>query len=211
MSKAGLATLVAAALMANSALAKVGADQAAKLGVSGTPLTPMGAERAGNADGSIPAWTGGITQPPAGYKIGMHHPDPFASDKPLMTITAKNYKDYADQLTVGQMAMFEKYPEWRMAVYPTRRSASNPARTYEMTIKNALTGEIVGDGDGVANVAEGIPFPILDSDPVKAGQEAIWNHKLKYKGVSARRWSNQAPVTATGNYVLVRIKEELLG
>ena len=211
MSKAGLATLVAAALMANSALAKVGADQAAKLGVSGTPLTPMGAERAGNADGSIPAWTGGITQPPAGYKIGMHHPDPFASDKPLMTITAKNYKDYADQLTVGQMAMFEKYPEWRMAVYPTRRSASNPARTYEMTIKNALTGEMVGDGDGVANVAEGIPFPILDSDPVKAGQEAIWNHKLKYKGVSARRWSNQAPVTATGNYVLVRIKEELLG
>jgi hypothetical protein len=129
MSKAGLATLVAAALMANSALAKVGADQAAKLGVSGTPLTPMGAERAGNADGSIPAWTGGITQPPAGYKIGMHHPDPFASDKPLMTITAKNYKDYADQLTVGQDGdVREVTRTGRMAVYPTRRTAaSNPA------------------------------------------------------------------------------------
>ena len=32
-----------------------------------TTLTPFGAERAGNADGTIPAWTGGITSAPAGY------------------------------------------------------------------------------------------------------------------------------------------------
>ena len=30
-------------------------------------LTPMGSERAGNAAGTIPEWTGGITTPPAGY------------------------------------------------------------------------------------------------------------------------------------------------
>ena len=209
--KAGLAALIAASMLANAAMAKVSADEAKKLGVTGTELTPVGAERAGNADGSIPAWTGGITQPPAGYKVGMHHPDPFASDKPVFTITAKNYKDYGDKLSVGQQAMFQKYPDWRMIVYPTRRSASNPQRTYEMTMKNALTGELVGEGDGVAKVAEGIPFPILDKDAAKAGMEAIWNHKLKYKGVSARRWSDQAPVTANGKYVLVRIKEELLG
>ncbi len=209
--KAGLAALIAASMLANAAMAKVSADEAKKLGVTGTQLTPVGAERAGNADGSIPAWTGGITQPPSGYKVGMHHPDPFASDKPVFTITAKNYKDYGDKLSVGQQAMFAKYPDWRMIVYPTRRSASNPQRTYEMTMKNALTGELVGEGDGVAKVGEGIPFPILDSDPSKAGMEAMWNHKLKYKGVSARRWSDQAPVTASGKYVLVRIKEELLG
>jgi hypothetical protein len=80
-----------------------------------------------------------------------------------------------------------------------------------MTMKNALTGELVGDGDGVTNVAEGIPFPILDKDPKLAGMQAMWNHKLKYKGVSARRWADQAPVTASGKYVMVRIKEELLG
>ena len=211
MKKAGLATLIAASMLANAAMAKVSADEANKLGVTGTPLTPRGAERAGNADGSIPAWTGGITQPPAGYKVGMHHPDPFPGDKPVFTITAKNYKDYGDKLSAGQIGMFEKYPDWRMIVFPTRRSASFPARNYEMTMKNALTGELVGAGDGVANVAEGIPFPILDKDPVKAGMEAIWNHKLKYKGVSARRWADQAPVTANGKYVLVRIKEELLG
>ena len=211
MKKAGLATIIAAAMLANAAMAKVSADEASKLGVTGTPLTPLGAERAGNADGSIPEWTGGITQPPAGYKVGMHHPDPFPGDKPVFTITAKNYKDYGDKISAGQIGMFEKYPDWRMVVYPTRRSASNPARNYEMTMKNALTGELVGDGDGVAKVAEGIPFPILDKDPVKAGMEAIWNHKLKYKGVSARRWADQAPVTANGKYVMVRIKEELLG
>ena len=211
MKKAGLATLIATAMLANAAMAKVGADQAKNLGLTGTSLTPLGAERAGNADGSIPAWTGGITQPPASYKVGMHHPDPFAADKPVFTITAKNYKDYGDKISVGQRAMFEKYPDWRMIVYPTRRSASNPARTYEMTMKNALTGELVGDGDGVTNVAEGIPFPILDKDPKLAGMQAMWNHKLKYKGVSARRWADQAPVTASGKYVMVRIKEELLG
>ena len=32
-------------------------------------------ERAGNADGTIPAWNGGITKPPEGYKPGDHHPD----------------------------------------------------------------------------------------------------------------------------------------
>ena len=208
--QAGLATLIIATLSA-SALAKAPADQVAKLGISGTELTPVGAVRAGNQDGTIPAWDGGITQPPAGYKVGMHHPDPFPGDKPQFEITAKNYKDYAAKLSVGQIAMFEKYPNWKMVVYPTRRSASNPNRTYEMSIKNAATGELVGAGDGVANVAEGLPFPILDSDPAKAGAEAIWNHKLKYKGVSLLRWANQAPVTAGGQYVLVRIKEELLG
>ena len=211
LKKAGLAAVIAAAMIGNAALAKTSAENARKLGVNGTPLTPLGAERAGNAAGTIPAWTGGITSPPSGYKVGMHHPDPFAGDKPTMTITAANHKQYADQLTVGQIAMFEKYPDWRMVVYPTRRSASNPARTYEASIKNATTGELVGAGDGVANVTEGIPFPILDSDAAAAGAQAIWNHKLKYKGVSLQRWSNQAPVTAGGQYVVVKIKEELLG
>lgn len=208
LKKAGLAAVIAAAMIGNAALAKVGADEAGKLG---NTLTPLGAERAGNATGTIPAWDGGIKQPPSGYKVGMHHPDPFAGDKPTLTITAANHKQYADQLTVGQIAMFEKYPDWKMLVYPTRRSASNPQRIYDMTIRNATTGELVGAGDGVANVAEGIPFPILDTDPAVAGAQAIWNHKLKYKGVSLLRWSNQAPVTANGQFSLVRIKEELLG
>lgn len=33
----------------------------------GGDFTPMGSIRAGNAEGTIPDWTGGITQPPQSY------------------------------------------------------------------------------------------------------------------------------------------------
>lgn len=188
---------------ATGAFAAVGADQAAKLGKE---LTAFGAEKAGNADGSIPEWTGGITSPPAGYKVGDFHPDPFAADKPTLQITSSNYKEHADKLTEGQQAMFAKYPTFRMDIYPTRRSAAFPERTYEYSIKNATTAKIVSDGDGVEDAAEGIPFPIPQS-----GAEVIWNHKMKFKGVSAARWTNLAPVTAGGQYSLVRIREEFMG
>src|SRR3972149_6805011 len=39
--------------------AEITADQIARLG---TELTPLGGEKAGNADGSITAWDGGLTQ-----------------------------------------------------------------------------------------------------------------------------------------------------
>ena len=48
------------ALAAATALAKVSDEEAARLGKE---LTPVGAERAGNAAGTIPEWTGGITAP----------------------------------------------------------------------------------------------------------------------------------------------------
>ena len=209
--KTRLAALIACAVFTTGALAKASADDAKKLGMTGTPLTPVGAERGANKDGTIPEWTGGITAPPAGYKIGMHHPDPFAGDKPQFEITAKNYKDYGDKLSAGQIAMFQKYPDWKMVVYPTHRSASFPQRIYDYSIKNAATGELVDDGEGVDQVEEGFPFPILDSDPAKAGQEAIWNHKLKFKGVSFARWNNQAIVTESGQFTLIRFREEGLG
>ncbi|HIQ53264.1 MAG TPA: DUF1329 domain-containing protein, partial [Pseudomonas pachastrellae] len=50
-------TLLASALLAPSAFAAVSEQEAAKLGDS---LTPIGAETAGNAAGTIPAWTGGL-------------------------------------------------------------------------------------------------------------------------------------------------------
>ena len=67
-------------------------------------LTPMGSERGGNEAGTIPEWTGGITSPPEGYSPGDHHQDPFPNDTPLFRIDGSNYNDYADKLSVGQMA-----------------------------------------------------------------------------------------------------------
>ncbi len=203
MKLGAIAVTIAAAMLANASHAAPPADQIARLG---NDLTAFGAEKAANASGTIPAYTGGITSPPAGYKVGDHHPDPFASDAIALTITPANYKQYADQLTVGQQGMFAKYPTFAMNVYQTRRSASFPQRTYDFTLKNAGTAKLVADGDGVTDAAEGIPFPIPSN-----GYEAIWNHKLKYKGVSAARWANQAAPTASGQYNMVRIREELLG
>ena len=73
-----LSAAVIMALGAPVAMAKVSEADAAKLGTS---LTPMGAEKAANADGSIPAWDGGITKPVAGYEKGMHHLNPFPNDQ----------------------------------------------------------------------------------------------------------------------------------
>ncbi|MGQ0798669.1 MAG: DUF1329 domain-containing protein [Pseudomarimonas sp.] len=198
-----IAATIAMAMVATASQAAPPADQIARLGKD---LTPVGGEKAANAAGTIPAWTGGITSPPAGFKIGDHHPDPFASDAVALKITPANYKQYADQLTVGQQGMFAKYATFAMNVYPTRRSASFPQRTYDYTLSSAKTAKLVPGGDGVTDAAEGIPFPIPSN-----GYEAIWNHKLKFKGVAAARWANQAAPTASGQYNMVRIREELLG
>ena len=63
-----------AALFANGASAAVSADEAKQLG---TTLTAVGAEKAGNKDGTIPEYTGGLTTPPAGFQKGTNkRPDP---------------------------------------------------------------------------------------------------------------------------------------
>jgi len=203
MKKFKIAAAVALSIAAFSANAAVTAAQAARLGVD---LTPVGGETAGNKDGSIPAWTGGITKPPAGYKVGDHHLDPFASDKPLYTITSANLAQYRDKMTGGAVAMFQKFPNYRMLVYPTRRSSSMQQRFYDATKRNATTGKLVGGADGVEGVAVGIPFPIPQN-----GAEVIWNHKMKFKGLSVLRYNNQIAPTVTGQYTMIRIREEQLG
>ena len=139
------ALLLSAGMVATPVQAKVSAEEAAQLGLTGTPLTPVGAERAGNAEGTIPEWTGGITEYPEGYVPGGWYVDPFADDEILFTITAQNYKQYADKLTPGTQALFERYPEsFKMNIYPTRRSASFPDAYYENSIWNASNTEFVG-------------------------------------------------------------------
>ncbi len=175
----------------------------------GNDLTPMGSIRAGSPDGRIPAWDGGLSEDdwPAGFEPGDRHLDPFADDEPLYIITGENFREYEDRLSVGQMATFERYPDtYRMKVYPTRRSASFPEFVYNASIRNASTGRLIADGEGVADVAEGFPFPLPQN-----AYELMWNHKLKYKGTGGTRYNNQVAPTARGSFQLVRLREELLG
>lgn len=199
--KKTILTLTGLLLAASLASARVSESQAAQLGTS---LTPLGGERAGSADGSIPAWDGGITAPPAGYTAGDHHPDPFAGESPLYTITSSNYRDYADLLTAGAIAMFETYPDsFSMPVYPTHRTASSPQYIYDAVRENATRAELNATGNGVVNAARGVPFPIPQN-----GLEVLWNHLLRYRGEAAVRTIGQAAPTRGGAYTMVEFKDE---
>jgi Protein of unknown function (DUF1329) len=194
----------AAVLFAPVAWGAVSPQEAAHLGQD---LTPLGGEKAGNADGSIPAWTGGIKSAaeagfPA-YKSGDHHPDPYAADKPLFTITPANAGQYAAKLTEGHKALLKAYADYKMVVYPTHRSASAPDSVYEGTKRIATTASLVPDGNGITGAVGGTPFPIP-----KSGLEVYWNHLTRYRGIAASLQVGQVPVEPGGNYTMVNLKEE---
>jgi hypothetical protein len=170
-------------------------------------LTPMGAERAGNPEGTIPEWTGGITAPPADYRARAQHPDPFAGDAVLYTVTAADLETRGHLLSDGQKALLRAHPEsWRLHVYPTRRSASYPEWVYQAVRANATAASVVLAGKGsVSGARVGPPFPIP-----KSGIEAIWNHNLRWRGARVSRSDGVAAVTRLGNYRLV-LSEQTLG
>jgi len=197
-----LSVAVMMALSAPAALAKVSQADADKLG---TTLTPLGAEKAANADGSIPAWDGGISKPIAGYTKGMHHPDPFPSDKALFTITNANKAQYTELLTPGQKELFEVYPDtYKMNVYESHRTAAVPQYVYDATKANAVRAELVSQGNGIAGATIGVPFPIPAN-----GLEVIWNHILRFRGVGAKTYRSQAAPMSNGSYTLVETAEAI--
>ncbi len=203
---AGVAALTA--LAGTATAGELSADQIARLDAD---LTPVGAIRAGNEAGTIPAWEGGIKSPAdAGFpdfKSGGHHPDPYASDQVLYTVNAANMAQYADVLTEGQKALLQAYPDtYFMNVYPTRRSAAYPPRIYDAIKRNAGTARLTDDGNGFKDAIEGIPFPIPDN-----GLEAIWNHIVRWRADMGTRAIGQAPVTREGSYTLVKFIDNYMG
>lgn len=156
--------------------AAVSEEEARQLGKT---LTPVGAEIAGNKEGTIPPYTGGLTTPPPNYRKGSGiRPDPFPDDKPLFSIDAKNMDKYADKLTEGVKALMKKYPTYRIDVYPTRRTQAFPQKVLDNTIRNATRCTTLLDGLALAQECRGgFPFPIP-----KSGYEAMWNHLVVYTG-----------------------------
>ena len=174
LNKKLLATgVLAASMLAGQAWGAVSAAEAAKLGDS---LTPMGAEKAGNG-GDIPAWTGGLTTPPAGYKGDGIYVNPFPNEKPKFVIDRSNVDQYADKLSPGQVAMIKKYDDYFMPVYETHRTATYPDEVMKQTVANATKVELIKDGNGLGNYESATPFPIP-----KNGLEVIWNHITRYRG-----------------------------
>lgn len=174
------------------ALAGVSPQQAEHLNKD---LTPLGAEKAGNADGSIPAWTGGYTTAIAGFVNGGRRADPFASEKPLLSINAGNMSQYADKLSDGLKAMMQKYPEsFRIDVYPTHRTAAAPQWVYDNTYKNATAAKL--DNGKLEGAYGGIPFPIPQT-----AEEVMWNHLLRWRGSSWHVDVRGVQTTGNGKHV----------
>lgn len=179
--------------------AKVTAQEADALGKA---LTPVGAEMAGNKDGTIPAWTGGLTAAPAGATPG-NYPDPYAADKPLFSITAETLEHHKGKLTDGQVEMLKKKAGYRMDVYPSRRSAAYPQAIYDAAKKAATTTELKGGGNGYAHAGGAtVPFPIP-----KTAQEVLWNHVTRWRGGGYQRLSSSYPVSPNGDFYRVGYDE----
>ena len=195
-----LLTVSALALAMGSAgaMAKVSSQEAMKIGNS---LTQMGAEKAANKTGTIPAYTGGLT-----HNEGA---DPFknifADELPLFTITAQNLDQYKANLSDGQIALFKKFPDtYKMPVYPTHRTASFPKSIYAKAKKNATTAELMDGGNGLKNFDETVPFVIP-----KNGVEVIWNHVSRYRGGSVERNGANIPVQRSGSYIAIKGRSQL--
>lgn len=193
-------------LITSGVQAKVSQEEAAKLG---NELTPVGAVKKGNADGTIPAWA---PWPKEGDPSGMdltaeNFPDTIGkllAEKPEFVITKANMDKYADKLTPGYKALFKLYPDYKMKVYKTHRNVGYPDIDYKFTKQNATTAHLDGCNDCLVDAEFGFPFPIP-----KTGTEAIWNHRLRWRGESVKRNNDQAIVQQSGNQQITKLVENV--
>ena len=169
-----------------------------------TTLTPMGSERAGNADGSIPPWTGGLVSPPlpSDQPVYVHL---FEDEQPLYTIDASNVAQYTDLLTPATQFQIQKFG-MTVPVYQTHRTAAMPNYVYENTAKNALNAKLdpAGGRLGFTGAYGGVPFPIIDiSDPLIGGAQLIWNHLTGWIPYSTMSTFSPGCVVINGQLILV--------
>lgn len=178
-----------------AAHAAVSADEARALA---TTLTPVGAEKAASKDGTIPAYTGGLTTPPAGFKAGDGiRPSPFAGEKPRFSVDGKNMAQHAAHLSEGAKALLQKYPTFRLDVYPTHRTVAFPKYVQDNTAKNAVRAKTLNDGLSIEGAHAGFPFPIP-----KNGNEAMWNHLVRFNGPAFEAKYRNLNVDANGRVTL---------
>lgn len=165
----------------------------------GTELTPVGAERAGNATGSIPPYTGGLQPSSAGERPGGSRPvDPFAGEKPLRVLTGSTIGDTAPLLTAGTRELLQRYPGFRVDVYPAHRTVGYPEHLVANTRRNATEARTTDAGLGLENLRAGVPFPIP-----KDGSEVMWNHRLRYLGRAFSAKVDNWLVTPSGERTLM--------
>jgi hypothetical protein len=167
-------------------------------------MTPMGAIRAGNAEGTIPAWTGGLTARREAAFV-RSRPDPFAAERPLFSITAQNVDRYADKLAAGTVAMLRTIRGYHVDVYATHRTFAAPQYIYDNAVANMSRAHLVHHGEGVEGAALSVPFPVP-----RDGYEAMWNHILRWRGTQIVRTVDNVISTPGGDYSLQKWHEDIM-
>lgn len=195
MKKIILSSMIASTLLlVNTSYAEVSPEEAATLK---TTLTPFGGERAGNAEGTIPAWDGGLTSSNSAT-IGDIPTDLFLGEKPVLEITNVNMGEHAEKLTPGTQELLKKYSDTlRIDVYPTHRTAAAAQHVYDNTLINATNCKITAGGASVTGCYGGIPFPIP-----KSGNEVIWNFLLRAEPEAIEFGFTNQVVSADGKRIL---------
>lgn len=173
--------------------------------LSSSQLTVLGAEKAGNSAGTIPAWTGDMLGLPSGLRYtgsGDIRPDPYAKEQPLFTIHAGNVDQYSQSLSEGQKMLFEKFPDsFFMHIYPSHRDGRFNAKTEERTAYNATHTKLINGQDGLRGYTGGVPFP-----QPKNGAEAIWNGRVNHPQTTVVGVMDDMAVYLNGNTQLRRQK-----
>jgi hypothetical protein len=193
--------LVTAFIAVKTVHGAVTLEERATISIEGTELTAAGATRAGNAEGTIPAWKNEKIALPEEHKTGEFLPDPFVDDAVKFTITAQNFREHNEKLSKGQIAMFKTYPEYFMNIYPTRRSVVYKTYIYEAALKNLDRSKFKHVDKnmgmiGFTGARKAWAFPIPHS-----AEEAFLNQESRPRNP----WSESRVVTlattANGHYV----------
>ncbi len=155
------------------------AEDAARLGTD--ELNCLGGVRAGSETG-VAEYTGKWFKQWPGMKNKTgYEPGPYADEKPILKITADNYKAHEQHLTEGMIEMFIKYPEtFYMNVYPSHRDfAVNDEMVCKVSKHNAVNARLSNNGLTAHAALGGTMFPFP-----KTGLEAVWNTMFAH-----RSWS----------------------
>ncbi len=196
------ADAVAGAGVSQQAAVRQTAERLRGAGVrsSGAPkalgFTDVGAEASANADGRIPPFEGGLPRSSSAE-------NPYADDVPLVVLDQSNMADWEPWLSDGHRALLRQNPQFRMPVYPSRRSVNYPVEIREATKKNRGRAKLLGS-DAISGAKLGFPFPSPEN-----GVEAMWNHRLRWRGEAVSRTTRQSVVRKDGsnNGTLVQYEE----
>ncbi len=202
------AFLTACVVSSSLTMAAVTPEERASIGLEGTKLTPSGAIRAGNAEGTIPEWKNEPIPVPDGFKPGTFHLDPFAGDKVRLKITAQNYQEHADKLSEGQKMMFKTYGDYFMNIYPTRRSMVYNNYIYEAALKNLDRAVFVSNDShmgmiGFTGARRAWAFPIP-----RNADEAFLNQQSRPKLVWNKSREVTIAVASNGGYEMSNLDVE---